>query len=228
MDMFTLPTIFDWLSRLEPLRGLPAVYALALFSLTILVTRDWRITLLALMGHYLLAGLLFAEVLLPHLAFVKVLTGLFVCLILYVTARQAPPAAENQPFASLRAGPLLLANTWPWRAGAGLLTGIMAIFLGQWPGSFLPGIVADLAAVNGAVYLLLALGLLHMSLTDAVWQKGVGFFLALTGFELFYNNLAQSPGILVAFTAVTLVISLAVAYLAQKSAAYARSPLASQ
>ncbi len=217
MDIFALPTLFDWLNRLEPFRGLPAVYALALLSLTILVVRDWRITLLALAGHYLLSGLLFADVLLPHLAFVKVLTGLFVCLIFYMTARQAQPlpAPETgQPW-RLRLGPFVVANTWLWRAFAGLLAALLAIYLGQRPGLFLPGMGAETAHINGAVFLLFTLGLLQMSLARDAWQIGVGFFLALTGFELFYNNLEQSPGILAALTAVNLVISLAVAFLAQ-------------
>lgn len=218
MDMFSLPSIFDWLDRLEPLRGLPTLYVLALLSLLILVVNDWRITLLALMGHYLLAGLLFAEVLLPHLAFVKVLTGLFVCLILYVTARQAlplPPGPAGPP-ARWQLGPLLVANTWPWRLCAGLLVALLTLFFGQRPGNLLPGMDASLAHVNGAVLLLFVLGLLQMSLFREAWRIGVGFFLALTGFELFYSNLTQSPGTLMALTAVSLGISLAIAYLAQK------------
>ncbi len=217
MDVFTLPTIFDWLNRLEPVRGMPTVYALALLGLVILVVRDWRVTLLALTGHYLLVGLLFADVLLPHLAFVKVLTGLFVCLIMYVTARQVSPlfAAETTPTGQWRIGPFVVANTWLWRAFAGLLAALLAIYLGQQPGSFLPGMGAETAHINGAVFLLFVLGLLQMSLSGNAWQIGVGFFLALSGFELFYNNLAQSLGILAALTAVTLLIGLAVAYLAQ-------------
>ncbi len=215
MNIFSLPTIFDWLNRLEPFRGLPTVYALALLGLMILVVRDWRITLLALAGHYLLAGLLFADVLLPHLAFVKMLTGLFVCLILYVTARQAPPVLMAESPLRWRLGPLVIANIWPWRAFAALLTALLTILLGQQPFSFLPGMGTEVAYVNGAVFLLFALGLLQMSLFREAWRIGVGFFLALTGFELFYNNLEQSLEILAALTAVTLVASLAIAYLAQ-------------
>lgn len=211
-----LPTIFDWLHRLDALRGLPTVYTLALLGAVILMVRDWRVTLAALLGYYLLTGLLFADLLPPHLAFVKVLTGLFVCMILYVTARQNTPTVQpvKTPF-RLQLGPLVVANTWMWRLLAALFVALLALYLGQQTGNLLPGMDAEMAHVNTAVFLLVGLGLLQMNLSANIWQSGVGLFLVLTGFELFYNNLEQSPGILAAMTAVTLSVSLAVSYLAQ-------------
>jgi hypothetical protein len=48
-----------------------------LTAVIIVVAWDWRLALLALAGQYLLAGLLFADVLDPRLMVVKVLNGLF-------------------------------------------------------------------------------------------------------------------------------------------------------
>jgi len=79
----------------------------------------------------------------------------------------------------------------------------------------LPGMDAALEAVNTAVFLLVGLGLLQMNLSTNPWLGSLGLFLALTGFELFYNHLEQSLGILAAMTAITLSVSLAVSYLAQ-------------
>lgn len=220
MDILALPTIFDWLNRLEPFRGQPTLLAIALTGLIILVFRDWRLMLLALLGHYLLAGLLFADVLLPHLAFIKVITGLFICLVMYITARQTrsrPPLIAAQAPAShkLQLGALHVANNRRWRLTAGLLLTLFAVTLGQMPAFFLPGMVGESAPVNGAIYFLFILGMLHMTLTSDVWQSGMGFLLALTGFELFYNNLTHSPGVLIALTAVSLGSSLVISWVAQ-------------
>lgn len=207
---------------MQPLRGAPALYVLALLGFIILVLQEWRLTLLAMLAHYLLAGLLFADVLLPHLAFVKLLTGLFVCLMLYLTARrvqQMSATTAGQPGLRLRAAPRLgrwlPANTWAWRTLAALLVALLAIWLGQQPAFFLPGIREPLAHVNGAVFLLMGIGLLQMTLRRDTWQMSIGFFCALTGFELFYNHLEQSVGVLAAQAAITLAAALAVSYLAQ-------------
>jgi hypothetical protein len=84
----TIPTIFDWLDRLGFLRGSPAVYLVLLTAVIIVISWDWRLSLATLAGQYLVAGLLFVEILDPRLAMVKVLAGLFVCIILAITAGQ--------------------------------------------------------------------------------------------------------------------------------------------
>ena len=86
--MLTFPTIFDWLERLDFLRGLPAAYLALLAAGILTVIWDWRVAILALVVQYFAVGLLYAEVLDPRLAIVKLLVGVFVCLILYFTARQ--------------------------------------------------------------------------------------------------------------------------------------------
>ncbi len=217
----TLPTIFDWLQTLQPIRGVLTLYLLALLGFIIFVLQEWRLTLFALLGHYLLAGLLFADVLLPHLAFVKVLTGLFVCLMLYLTARrvQQMSAMAAQSGLRPRARPRLQwwppANTGVWRSLAILLVALLAIWLGQRPAFFLPGASEPLAHVNGAVFLLMGVGLLQMILGRDIWQMSIGFFCALIGFELFYNQLEKSAGMLAALAATTLAAALVVSYLAQ-------------
>jgi len=49
---------------------------------------DWRLALFTLIVQYLAASLLFVDLLDPRLAIIKLFVGMFVCLILYMTARQ--------------------------------------------------------------------------------------------------------------------------------------------
>ena len=83
-----LPTVFDWLDRLDFLRGVPAAYGVLLTAVLILVAWDWRLTLLALMAQYGIVGFLFVDLLDARLVNIKVLAGFFACLMLYLTARQ--------------------------------------------------------------------------------------------------------------------------------------------
>jgi len=64
----TLPTIFDWLDYFSAMRGYPAVYVVLMTAVLVAVAWDWRLSILALMGHYLFAGLLFVDLIDPHLA----------------------------------------------------------------------------------------------------------------------------------------------------------------
>ena len=68
-----IPTIYEFLAYLNFLRGTPAAILVLLTASLILILPDWRWLLLALILQYLVAGLLFADVLPPHLAFMKVL-----------------------------------------------------------------------------------------------------------------------------------------------------------
>ncbi len=62
------------------------LYALSAFAVVALW--DMRLALPALLAHYLVAGLLFVDILDPRLAFVYVLTGLFVTAMSSVPMRQ--------------------------------------------------------------------------------------------------------------------------------------------
>lgn len=199
------PTIFDWLNQFAPLRGLPAVYALLLLALLVLFVRDWRVSVLALLGQYLLAGLLFVELLEPRLAFVKVLLGLFVCLILYVTGRQVQGAPAEKG---------TMADTL-FRVFLAALTLLIVVLLSQRPAYWLPGIPAALSFLQLAIYGLLALGLLLMSLAGEPLRAGMGLLMALLGFDLFYSAQETALALLIALAAIHLLLALAIAYLAQ-------------
>jgi hypothetical protein len=225
------PTIFDWLARLEFMRGLPAVYLVLLTAVIIVITWDWRLALIALAGQYLVAGLLFVDILDPRLAIVKVLVGLFVCLILAITAGQvnwgrlpedvtSVEVAQLEPVRRVQLGPLRVPADVPLRLflAAGMLL-VVLIVAGR-PSYHLLAVDQSLDHLNLAVYALVAMGLLGLSLTTEPLQAGLGALMFLTGFELFYAVLAQSSTILAALAAVNLVIAVAIAYLTQARYAF--------
>jgi hypothetical protein len=221
-----MPTIFDWINRFEFMRGWPSVLLVLGLAVVIVTAWDWRLSLLALLVQYLAAGLLFIDVLEPRLAVVKLLAGLFVCLILYVTARQVgygrvPPDVMPEEAAMLagnrqfRVGAYTVPTTWPFRLMAALFVGLLGWALAQQPSLQLPVFAETAGYLHTAVYGLVGLGLLSMILTADPWSAGLGMLLFLTGFELFFSALEQSVTMLALMAGGTLLITLLIAYLVQ-------------
>lgn len=223
--MFTdFPTLFDWLARFQFLQGFPAAYLVLLMAMVMVVVRDWRVTLLALLLQYLAAMLLFVELLDPRLAVVKAFTGMFVCLILYVTARQVNwgklpadispvEAVQLRAERQIRFGPYLLPTTLPFRLFLALMMALAVWAVGQQPGFQLPAITQPYLTL--AVYALVGMGVLQVGLTAEPLKAGIGLLMFMAGFELFYHALEQSVLMLAALAASNLVLALTIAYLTQ-------------
>ena len=226
----TLMTIFDWLDRLAFLRGETAAWLVVLTAVLIVVVPDLRLKLLALAGQYFAAALLFVDVLDPRLAIVKLLVGWFVCLILYMTGRQVnwdrPPEDVTVEEARRWRAPKQVSlgryrlPVWAVRAALSGLTLLLVWWLARQPSVYLPLAAEDaayesVAYMNLAVYGLLAFGLLQMALAARPLAGGMGIFMFLTGFALFYSSLDQSLVGLGLLAAVNLAMALGVSYLAQ-------------
>ena len=224
MDSF--PTLFDWIERLDFLRGMPATYLILLAGLVVVAVWEWRLSLFALTLQYLVATLLFIEVLEPRLAIVKLFVGLFVCLMLYFTARQTqpPPPPDSPPTRAAAGSPRdwFLARMTPdsllFRIFLALLLLFVLFSLARRPGNQLPAVPAF---VNLAVYGLTGLGLLGLTLTTQPLRAGMALLMVMLGFELFYNSLEQSVLMLVVLAIINLAIAIAIAYLAQAGGSYA-------
>lgn len=226
-----MPTIFDLLNQFDFLRGLPAVYLVLLTAVIIVVAWDWRLTLLALASQYLLAGLLFADVLDPRLLVVKLLNGLFICLILYITARQVNygrlpadltpiEAAQIEPEPRVQLGPLTIPTQAPLRLFLVMLLVLLIFTVGQRPFLQLPGIAETQSHLNLAIFILVGIGLLGMAIIRAPLLAGMSALMFLTGFELFYSLLEQSLAMLAVLVVVNLVAALTIAYLTQRYRAW--------
>lgn len=220
------PTIFDWLERLDGLRGFPAAYAVLVTAVLVIIIWDWRLALAVLAGQYFFAGLLFVDLLDPRLAVVKLLAGWFACLILYVTARQVnwggqpqdvtPDEMDNvAPEKTFQIGPMHLPASLPLRLLLVLLMLWLITTLFQRPDFSLPAIASSMTYLSLAILALAGLGMLALAITSEPLKAGMGVLMFLTGFELFYSALDQSATMLIVLAAVNLILALVVAYLVQ-------------
>lgn len=223
------PTIFDWIEQFSFLQSETGTALLVGLAVLVTLAWDWRLALLGLLGSYLVAGMLFVDVLEPRLAMVKLLTGLFVCIILYITARQVnltkPPAhLSSEALAALgreervQLGPLSLPIQMPLRLAlsAGLL--VVVVLVGERPSFQLPFLTDNLAYLNFAVYGLGGLGLLGMTFNRNPLKVGMGASLFLMGFELFYSVLDPAMMVMGVLVVINLLVAVTISYLTQSRA----------
>jgi hypothetical protein len=226
--MIDVPNILEFLDLLGFLRGTPASYIVLATAATIFIIRDWRWSTLALTVQYLVAGLLFVDVLDPRNAFMKVVVGLFICIILYFTARQVnwgrlpddvtpEEAVQLRKERLLRFGPYMLPTDVPFRIFFALMMILTVLALSGQPVFQLP-IVPD--HFNLAIYALIGLGLVSLSFTTEPLKAGMGLLTFFTGFELFYSALEQSVAMLAFLVGANLIIALVISYLTQARHAY--------
>ncbi len=226
--MIDFPNILEFLDFFEFLRGSIATYIVLVTAAVIFIVRDWRLSVLALTIQYLIAGFLFSDVLDPQLAFIKVIVGLFICLILYFTARQVnwgrlpmdvteDEAIQLGEERLLRLGPYMLPTDTPFRIFFALTIILFVWTLSQRAVYQLP-IVPD--HFDLAVFALVGLGLVNLSFTSEPLKAGMGLLTFLTGFELFYSGLEQSVLMLAFLAVANLMVALVVSYLTQARHAY--------
>jgi hypothetical protein len=225
-----MPTLPEFLDQLQFITQETALLGLFLTAGIILVGRDWRFLILALLAQYILVGLILSRLMRPDIATLKVMIGAFICPILFLSARQITvsrplllPLDENnnkrshwQKLASILRS-LLIGKQRYYRASptgfvfrllAALLMILVAVTLSN---TFaLPGLSLN---VTIAVYWLILAGLVTLILTEEPLKVGCGLFTILLGFDLFYTTLEGSLLITGLWGAVNLLIALALSYL---------------
>jgi hypothetical protein len=226
--MIDFPNILEFLDFFEFLHGSIASYIVLVTAAVIFIVRDWRGSVLALTIQYLVVGFLFSDVLDPQLAFIKVIVGLFICLILYFTARQVnwgrlpidvteDEAIQLGEERLLRLGPYMLPTDTPFRIFFALTIILSVVTLSQRAVYQLP-IVPD--HFDLAVFALVGLGLVNLSFTSEPLKAGMGLLTFLAGFELFYSGLEQSVLMLAFLAVANLMVALVVSYLTQARHAF--------
>jgi uncharacterized MnhB-related membrane protein len=206
-----VPTLPEVIARLSFLTASPAMAGLVVTASLIIMVKDWRVSLAALLAQYLLTGFLLTRLVTPEVAAVKALIGALICPILYLTARQvrwgkqrskdemSPPPTGWEVF------PVSL----PFRLLATILIGLAASsLLNSHP---LPEVPRD---IGFACYWLALMGLLAMILTAEPLKAGLGLLTFMAGFELFYVALESSLSVIGFLGIVNLFMALAIAYLA--------------
>jgi hypothetical protein len=228
--MLNLPEILEQLRFITHEMALMGLFVTAG---AILILRDWRFLILALLTQYILEGLILFRLVRPDIAVLEVLIGAFICPILFLSARQVSASSLS---ASLFTGHQasvqrefvdwweslfsisfskvasrsyrLPATGFAFRIFVGLILILATLTLSN---SFpLP----DLApSVTTAVYWLILAGLMVLMLTEDPIKVGHGLLTALTGFGLFYAILERSLLLTGLWGTVNLLIALAIGYL---------------
>jgi hypothetical protein len=221
----SFPTIFDWLDYFSFLRGYPATWILMGTGILIVLFLDWRLSLLALIVQYMVTSLLFFDLLIPQLALIKLFVGMFVCLILYWTARQITYGRKEQRSgltgaerskSLVQLGPVSLSRTLAERF-ASILVALLLVGILEWGFSFsLPGLPPEFGYINLAILLLITLGTAGVITGRAPLPIGMSVLTFLSGFELYLAALDQSTRTLALLAALNFIVALLVAYLTQR------------
>ena len=198
------------------LAGTPAVVGPVVAALIIYLTSSWRLSLIALLVQYVFVGLTLTQTIRPEVAFVKILVGILVVLILYLTARQIQEGTH--PGEVEESGFRVLGLDVGWMSGPlGLPLRILSVFLvilalvrlfDSYQLTLVPVEVALAASWLGA------LGLLGLVLGGKPLRVAASFLTILAGFDWVYSTMEQSMAIVGFFSAFTLLASLAFSYLA--------------
>lgn len=220
------------------LAGLPALVGLFLTAATIFVTSNWRLSLGALMVQYFLLGVTLSRFLQAELSIVRVLVGILVVPILYLTARQIHEAQD--PEQTTRRGFHFLGLSVGWDAGPlGLPVRLFVLLLVALAYvRFLPNyqaLLSDLVVGGPALpsdvimisLWLVSVGLAGLALSGDALRVAPALLTVLAGFEVVYAGLQTDPAVVGLFGALTLLTALAFSYLAAVQG-LARGPAAVQ
>ena len=207
-----MPTLLDLLARVSFLAAMPAVAGILITAGILVVSRDWRLNVIALTAQYFFVVLLLTRLIRLEVATVKGLIGWLICLVFYLTERRA--SMLEQPAVAQDTAPPQRWRSWVLSARASfcLLAAIAAAVTAYMAALRLPlpQVPTDITL---ACYLLVSLGLLLVGLSEAPMQVGLGLLTFLSGFDLFYVALEPSLAVAGLLGAVSFLIALATAHL---------------
>lgn len=208
--MSNLIVLIDQLARLAVA---PLLFGLIASAALLLVVRNWRITLPALIVQYVLTGILLARVIPPGVAIIKPFAGIIVCLALSLAAQRADHAraARGESIAAERVVRVRW-STLPSQFLVRVVTAVLVLTaaFGATVRFPLPG---DAAALSLAAYTLIAGAILLIASTPDALNVGMGVLMLLSGIEIGYMPLEPSITVSILLGLMTLVVGVAVANL---------------
>ncbi|HQV94694.1 MAG TPA: hypothetical protein PLA27_08670 [Anaerolineales bacterium] len=178
-----------------------AVVIILITSVSLLLARDWRISIILLAVQYLAMFIL----LLPHLplgmASVKVVTGWMCAAILGMTRSDLKDEDSKE-------------NLWPrGRLFSLFAAGMVGLIVtGATPS--VNDIMADAGtAVTAGGLLLVGLGLLHLGITSQILRVTQGLLTVIAGFEIIYSAVESSALVVALLVVINLGLALVGSYL---------------
>ncbi len=196
---------------------LPRLYTPALINLLVaaaalVLFNDWRIRLTALAVQYTTAAILITQAVVPEVAFAKFVVGCLVVAILVITAAQFNFGQTVGDLADLNTSRTEVPTGLPFRLLATLMFVIAAAYLATQPNRVLPGLEVA-PAISIPAYLLIALGLLNLGLSDEPMRAGTGLLTLMLGFEIFFAAVEPSLAVTALLAASQFGVALAISYL---------------
>jgi hypothetical protein len=191
----------------------PLLAVLAGTTILIMLVRNWRIALPALIVQYVIVGIMLARVIQPGVALITPMAGSLVCLALSIAAQRADNqrAKRGESVAVER----IRHVSWHSVPAQVLLRAIAAVIVltaafGAAVRFSLPGNARELGL---GAYMLLAAGLLVIATAPEALNVGIGLFMFISGVELGYTPLEPSISVSVLLGFMTLLVGFAIAYL---------------
>jgi hypothetical protein len=228
-----MPNLPELLRELQFISYESAFLALIVTAGFILIARDWRLLILALLAQYIVVGLILSRLVRADIAVLSVLIGAFICPVLFLSARQVSVSpvsitaiANDQAVARNRfmrwwrqsalSELLFGANRRPQSAPTGLafraILGALLLLVAVTMSRSLPLTPLEPTIVT-AIYWLVLVGLGVLTLTEDPMKAGHGLFTLLTGFGLYYVARESSLLLIGLWGAVNLLLALAIGYL---------------
>ena len=186
--MQTLTDVFTFIA------GTPAIVGPVLTAVVLLLTSNWRLSLIALLFQYSLVALAVSRVVRPEVAVVKALVGILVVLILYITAQNTAEARSLRGTEGTRPKRFGLHVGWldgplglPLRLLAVMLLALALIRLFEnYSLTMIPANIAFVACW------LAGIGILGLILSAEPLRVGLALLTLLTGFDLAFSELEPS------------------------------------
>ncbi len=207
------------------LAGIPAMVGLILAAMTVFLTSDWRLSLTGLLVQYLLVGVALTRFVQLEVALVKILVGVLVVSILYLSGRRIQEVQERRQPEATSARFLGVHLAWgggplglPLRLLVVFLVSLAAVrFFGEYH-SLLPALgpeavtfPPDVAFVS---FWLGLMGLVGLVLSGNPLRVAPAVLTLMAAFDLVYAGLEPSLAIVGFVGSLTLLIALAFSYLA--------------
>lgn len=217
-----MPTLLDLVKSVSFLAAMPAVAGLLITAGILVVSRDWRLNVIALTVQYFFVVLLLTRQIHLEVAAVKGLIGWLICMVFYLTERRAD--ALERPAETEESAPIQRWRRWAMsaRASFSLLAVILVTVAAYAAALRIPLPETEVPRdITLACYILAGLGVLLIGISEAPMQVGLGLLTFLSGFDLFYVAIEPSLAVAGLLGGVSFLIALAAAYLRTVQAAAA-------
>lgn len=194
----------------------PALVGLFLTGVIIFLTSDWRLSLAALLIQYILTGLTLTRFIETEVAVVKILVGVIVVLMLYLSARHVQEVQQSR--AILEGEVQLRRLRLGWDAGwMGLLLRFLVVMLVVIALTRLFSVYSLPLVSTGITFVaiwLASMGVIGLVLGGGPLRLAPALLTIMVGFDLVYTTLEPSLAIAGFFGTLVLLTGLAFSYLA--------------